>query len=200
MKNINWRPRTEMNLQADAGRSHRVQQDKTETGVFKHSSTLYRSQFSFRVLDRYGRVIGARSPQMEFWKISGLEGTTVLPNEFEPLDERCKIVASPPDFKAKLIKLWAYLYASILRKMSKLQLQIMAWIFRRLFDEGKGESLSNALSHTGLVNLVKLIIENQTGTIWEWWPFQPSYQPLLAFEFLLVWDCVSSSDIFSVQS
>ena len=63
------------------------------------------------------------------------------------------------------------------------------------------ETLSSSLSRFGgyvlegeeydLVNSMKLWVQRLTGESWDWWPFRPSFRPLLQDEIRIQWHCVS---------
>ena len=172
--------------------SQQVQQSAAEDNLFEITNALNQSRLLYRVLDRNGRVVAARTTQME-WIISSRK-------EMEKNCSSWKLrwirkcygsFTTSLDPAVQIIDVCAYILSLLIGKSSRLQLRIIGWILLRAFDEGTGMFLRSAFEQTGLWNTAKLIIETQTGASWEWWPFQPTRHPLADSELSLEWYCVS---------
>ena len=140
----------------------------------------------FRVLNGMGRVLGARTPEKEFWILSTSERLASIDSSNKNLQlHRWRRI-----FSAHLIDQLIDPRANFWT-MTTLLFRITAWLALTGINKITGKHLNTAFQQSGVINTLKLLVEDITGSFWDWWPLQPSRQPLQKSEFSIEWYCVS---------
>ncbi len=136
-------------------------------------------EFYFRVSNEKGQVVGARTPEEEFWILTTTERRAWIDSS----NRRGQDLGHYVD---QLIDPWPLYW-----EMITLLLTTVAWLAMTGIDKYTGKHPCTAFEQSGLINTTKLFVEDFTGACWDWWPLLPSRQPLETSEFLIEWYCVS---------
>lgn len=139
----------------------------------------------FRVSNGKGRVLGARTPEKEFWILTTTERLALIDSSNRNIQLYWwrRVLAYLVD---QLTDPWAIFWT-----MTTLLLRTAAWLALTNIEKSTGKHLRTNIEQSGLVNTMKLLVEDITGALWDWWPLLPSRQPLPKPEFLMEWYCVS---------
>lgn len=139
----------------------------------------------FRVLNAEGQVLGARTPEKEFWILTA----TKRPVSIKPSNRRLwlyKWIKQVLHFGHPLIDPQADFWT-----MTTLLFRIAAWLVFTGVDKSAEKYLRAAFRQSNLANAMKLVVEDLTGATWDWWPLPSSRQLFQKSDFFIEWTCVS---------